>query len=275
MLLAQISDPHIVGEGQLAYGRVDTPRMLARCVASIVASPRLPDAVVVTGDLTDHAAPAEYRLLRELLAPLTMPLYFVVGNHDGRDALRAAFPEHRHLHGADGFVQYATDIGPLRLLVLDTLRPGAPGGELCERRLRWLDRELAAEVRPTIIAQHHPPFATGLSIMDTMALADPDALAQVVSRHAHVERILCGHVHRTAYADFAGTVASICPSSAHQLVLDLVPGAGIRFAYEPPGYQLHWWSGVRLVTHTCVVGQFESWGSRDRPPGVPGAGGAI
>jgi len=270
MLLAQISDPHIVRDGDLAYGRVDTPRMLARCVQRLLAEPRRPDAVVVTGDLVDHASAAEYALLRELLAPLPMPVYLAVGNHDDRDALRRAFPDHAHLAGEDGFVQYAAHLGPLRLLVLDTLQPGAPGGRLCETRLRWLDRELAASSQPTIVAQHHPPFATGLTIMDGMGLADAAALAQVVARHPHVERIVCGHVHRTAHARFGGTTASICPSSAHQLKLDLVPGADIRFTYEPSGYQLHWWNGAQLVTHTCVVDEFPSWGSRDAP--AAGAG---
>ena len=92
MLLCQISDPHIVREGTLAYGRIDTPRMLERCVTKILALPRRPDMVVATGDLTDHAVAEEYAVLRKLLAPLAtqVPVYLAVGNHDDRDALRAA-----------------------------------------------------------------------------------------------------------------------------------------------------------------------------------------
>ena len=63
MLLCQISDPHLVPEGTLAYGRVDTPVMLERAVRKIVALPRRPDAVVATGDLTDNATASEYGLL--------------------------------------------------------------------------------------------------------------------------------------------------------------------------------------------------------------------
>ena len=68
--------------------------------------------------------------------------------------------------------------------------PGAPGGALCPTRLRWLDRTLRASDRPTVIAQHHPPFATGLTIMDRMGLADPDAEAAVIARYPHVERVI-------------------------------------------------------------------------------------
>jgi 3',5'-cyclic-AMP phosphodiesterase len=263
MLLCQISDPHVVSEGTLAYGRVDTPRLLERCVRKILALPRRPDAVVATGDLTDNGTAEEYGLLAELLAPLDLPLYLAVGNHDDRRALRAAFPGHAHLAGDDGFVQYVVDEFAVRLVVLDTLVPGKPGGAMCERRLRWLDRALAASDRPTIIAQHHPPFPTGLSFMDGMSLADPAAEAAVVSRYAHVERIISGHHHRTSQARFAGTVASICPSTAHQLLLDLNPGAGIRFTFEPSGFHLHLWDGSQLVTHTAVVEDFKAWGTRD------------
>jgi 3',5'-cyclic AMP phosphodiesterase CpdA len=263
VLLCQISDPHIVSEGTLAYGRVDTPRLLERCVRKILALPRKPDAVIATGDLTDNAKADEYGVLAEILAPLNLPLYLAVGNHDDRQALRAAFPKHAYLVGDDGFVQYVVDDFPVRLVVLDTLVPGKPGGTLCERRLRWLDRRLAESDRPTIVAQHHPPFATGLSVMDRMGLDDPAAEAAVIARYPQVERIICGHHHRAIQARFAGTVASVCPSTAHQLFLDLVPNADIRFAFEPSAFQLHLRDGDQLVTHTALVEDFPSWGARD------------
>ncbi len=262
MLLCQISDPHIVGAGTLAYGRVDTGRMLERCVSKILALPRLPDAVVATGDLTDHGTVEEYELLAELLAPLRMPIYLVVGNHDDPDALRSVFPHYTYLTGEDGFVQYAVDDFEVRLVVLDTTVPGEPGGELCARRLQWLDRTLGESDRPTIIAQHHPPFATGITVMDRMSLANPEAEAAVVARHSHVQCIISGHFHRTIQARFAGTVASVCPSTAHQLTLDLVPGADIRFTFEPSAFQLHLWNGKQVVTHTALVEDFPTWGSR-------------
>jgi Icc protein len=263
MLLCQISDPHLVVRGKLAYGRVDTPTMLERAVRKIMALPRRPDAVVATGDLTDDATAEEYGLLAELLAPLDMPVYLAVGNHDDREALRKAFPRDRHLHGEDGFVQYAVDDLAVRLLVLDTLIPDAPGGELCERRLAWLDRMLQASNRPTIVAQHHPPLVTGLTVMDRMALRDPPAEAAVLSRHRHVERVISGHYHRTIHARFGSTIASVCPSVAHQLLLNLVPDADIGFGFEPSAFQLHFWNGAELVTHTQMVEDFQSWGARD------------
>ena len=62
---------------------------------------------------------------------------------------------------------------------------------------------------------------------------------------------------------FAGTLASVCASTAQQLVLDLVPDAEIRLTYEPPGYQLHLWNGSELISHVAVIGEFAVWTTRD------------
>jgi len=258
MLLCQISDLHIKPERRLAYRKVDTATMLERCVRRILALPQAPDAVIATGDLVDAGTEAEYRLLRELLAPLPMPLYLLPGNHDGREALRAVFDDHAYLRQWEPFVQYAIDEHPLRLVALDTLIPGQGGGALCDRRLAWLDRTLAqAPQRPTVVALHHPPFVTGIGHMDRIGLDGVDELAAVIGRHSQVERLIAGHLHRAISVRFAGTVAGTCPSPAHQVALDLDPAARDAFVMEPPAFQLHWWSGRSLVTHTACVDAFD------------------
>jgi 3',5'-cyclic AMP phosphodiesterase CpdA len=104
---------------------------------------------------------------------------------------------------------------------------------------------------------HHPPFKTGIAHMDEMGLVNPEALQRIVSRHPQVERILCGHLHRPIQTRFAGTLASTCPSTAHQIALDLSARGAPRFVIEPPGYQLHLWSAeAGLRSHTAAVGEF-------------------
>ncbi|MDZ7652120.1 MAG: phosphodiesterase [Burkholderiaceae bacterium] len=257
MLLCQISDTHIKAGRRKAYGIVDTATMLERCVAQILKLPQQPDAVIATGDLVDYGRPDEYALLRELLAPLTMPLYLLAGNHDERGELRASFPDHPYLRQWEPFVQYAIDEHPLRLVALDTVIPMQGGGELCAERLAWLDRTLKAQPdKPTVVALHHPPFVTGIGHMDRVSLANVDALAQVIARHPQVERVIAGHLHRPITVRFAGTVASTCPSPAHQVALDIAVDAADNYVLEPPGFQLHWWSGRALVTHTAYIGDF-------------------
>ncbi|MCA3933364.1 metallophosphoesterase, partial [Burkholderia sp.] len=110
MLLAQISDLHIKRPGQLAYRRVDTAAALARCIAKLNALEPRPDAVLVTGDLTDFGHDEEYGNLRGLLETLEIPYYLMIGNHDDRAGLRRAFAGRAELQDGE-FVQYALDVG--------------------------------------------------------------------------------------------------------------------------------------------------------------------
>lgn len=257
-LLAQISDLHVRTHGELSYRVVDTAAMLRACVGHLLGLKQRPDAVAITGDLTDSGRPEEYALLRELLAPLAMPLYLIPGNHDSHDAMRAAFSDHEYLRQSARFAHYAIEAHPLRIVAVDTVIPGESGGELCEERIAWLDRTLAgAPGRATVVIMHHPPFTTLIGHMDRYGLRNPEALAAVIRRHPQVEAILCGHVHRPIETRFAGTVAYIAPSCAHQIVLDLSADAPSQFVMEPPAYRLHAYAReTGLVSHTVYVGKF-------------------
>jgi 3',5'-cyclic-AMP phosphodiesterase len=257
--LVQLSDLHIVAPGALAYGRVDTARALERAVASVRRLRQQASAVVITGDLTDRGQAVEYARLRELLQPLSMPVFLMPGNHDERTALREAFPGHRYL-GDGEFIQYSVAVGDLQLVALDTLAPGMSHGELCERRLGWLDDELGRlGRRPVVLALHHPPFSTLIDHMDHIGLRlGAPELAAIVARHPNVERVISGHLHRAIETRFAGTLASTAPSTAHQVCLDFAPDAKPAFAFEPPGFRVHAWTAdVGVVSHLAPIGEFE------------------
>ncbi|HUN91160.1 MAG TPA: phosphodiesterase [Burkholderiaceae bacterium] len=257
MLVAQITDTHIKRPGHLAYRVVDTATMLRDCVAAIAALVPAPDVVVVTGDLVDIGRPEEYELLRSILAPLKQPLFVVPGNHDERDAMRAAFADGGYLPSS-GFLQYAIDEHPLRLIGLDTNVPGESGGLLCNTRLAWLERTLAQHpVMPTLILMHHPPFPTGIAHMDRIGLVGREGFASILAHNPQVELVLCGHLHRTIRASVGGRPALTCPSPAHQVALDLRREAPSRFMMEPPGFMLHHWIDGSLVSHVVPVGRFD------------------
>ncbi len=258
MLIAQISDMHVKAPGALLYRRIDTAGYLERAVAHIMRLDPRPDIVLATGDLVDGGKPEEYAFLRELLAPLSMPVFMIPGNHDSRDAMRSAFPDHAYLPRA-GYLQYVIDDLPVRLIALDTLVDGKPYGELCDERLSWLDARLGENSKPTLLFMHHPPFDCGIAAFDGAKLNIGGArFADVVRQYGHVERVMCGHVHRPIQVRWAGTMASIAPGTAHQATLDLREGARLSMTMEPPGLALHQWRpGSGLVTHVSYVGDFE------------------
>ena len=260
-LLAQLTDLHIREPGRLAYGCLDTAPYLRAAVQAIEALPQRPHAVVLTGDLTDFGRAAEYEHLAAMLAPLSMPQFLLPGNHDERAQLRRSFKEHAYL-GDGEFVQYSVSLGEhgLQLLALDTVEPGAPHGRLCPKRLQWLSDALDSHRgEPVVIAMHHPPFETLIGHMDRIGLLDgADELAEILAGHPAVERVICGHLHRTIYSRVGGAVVSTAPSPAHQVCLDLAPDAASAWILEPPGFHLHAWSSPgRMVSHVAAVGRFD------------------
>jgi Icc protein len=254
MIIVQISDPHVGAPGRLIHGCIDAAARLRRCVEHILELEPAPDVVVVSGDLVDEGVVEEYERLRELLAPLTMPVYLMPGNHDERAALRVAFRGHRYFP-AEGALFYAVDTYPVRMIMLDTVVAGMDGGSLETEQLEWLSAQLAAAPdRPTVLFMHHPPLMTGIHGMDEIAL-DPGSISgleALAARHPQIERIACGHVHRPLHARWCSTTVTVCPSTAYQAKVDL------RGGFEPdpeelPAYHIHCWNGAELVTHTVAV----------------------
>lgn len=256
MLIAQISDLHVMRPGQLAFGQFDTTANLERCVKQIMRFSPLPDVVLATGDLVETGAPGEYQRLRNSLAPLTMPLYLIPGNHDNRAALCAGFRDHAYLPRPGEAVRYAVENFNVRLIALDTVIPGEDGGTLDHAQLEWLEAVLgAATDKPALVFMHHPPFKTGIRGMDEIALDEDSAasLGLIIERHPQVERIVCGHVHRGIQARWSGTLVSVCPSTAFQCIFDPSRDSFDASIHEPPAYQMHYWNGAQLVTHTIAV----------------------
>jgi 3',5'-cyclic AMP phosphodiesterase CpdA len=247
-LLAQLSDPHI-GATWAGEGSVDG---LAAAVASVREIRPQPDAVLVTGDLADHAADEEYDRLRELLAPLGAPVYVVPGNHDDRRAL------HRHfgVPGGDGeSVLYSVDLGPLRLVALDTMIPGEDSGALDGGRVEWLDSELAtAPDQLTLVAMHHPPIVTGIPAWDEIGVPDADrqALAEVIERHPQVRRLVAGHVHRAIGGELAGRSVLVVPSTYVQGRLNFAMQE-LELSADPAGFAVHAVVDGDLVSHIQPV----------------------
>ena len=91
MLIAQISDPHVTTEGTAVRALVDTPQRFADAVVTCAALPKVPDVILLTGDLVNDGTAEEYALLAEALAEAPCPVLPIPGNHDDPVLLHATF----------------------------------------------------------------------------------------------------------------------------------------------------------------------------------------
>jgi 3',5'-cyclic-AMP phosphodiesterase len=260
LVIAQITDLHIKPPGEFAYRKVDTALALTRLIGQLKNLRPRPAVIVATGDLVDAASEAAYAHLDRLLAPLDLPLAAIPGNHDDRDRVRRMFPGQRYAQPS-GAANLHLAVEALDLFLLDSSVPGQPHGHLDRATLSWLDASLASSThRPALVFLHHPPFATGITHMDSQNLQNARDLAAVVARHPRVRLIAAGHVHRAVATIFAGVAATICPAPNHAVDLDLLEARGPAFRSEPPAFHLHaWFAGGRfghLVTHLVPIGRF-------------------
>jgi 3',5'-cyclic AMP phosphodiesterase CpdA len=213
--IAQLSDPHV----RVGPDDQGSAAALAKAVEAVLALTPLPTAVLVTGDLAEHAAPAEYERFAELVAPLPMPVHVLPGNHDDLD-----WPG-----------PHSVDCGGTRVVLCDTHIPGRDDGHL---DLDWLATQIAEG--PTIVAMHHPPLLTGIGGLDAIGLPEPEraALAELLSRSPQVTRVTAGHVHRTAFATLGGCQVTTCASTNLQAKLE-IGSPGFTTVPEPPAFLVH------------------------------------
>jgi 3',5'-cyclic-AMP phosphodiesterase len=208
--------------------------------------------VAVTGDLVESGGQSQYRKLREALAEIGAPIFAVTGNSDTAELLCECFA----LLSSSGRVRNGADLGPLRLVVLDSTVPGEFRGELTAEDLSWLESELLAfPDTPTVVAMHHPPLRTHVPAWDGLGLADSSrrALADIVEAAPHVLRIIAGHFHHAITGQLAGVPVYTMPSTwvRGQLTLSFERRP---ITYEAgPAFAVHAFADGEPVSHLQPV----------------------
>ncbi|MFD4916828.1 metallophosphoesterase [Streptomyces virginiae] len=249
IVIAHLSDVHLDG------GRRAAERTRA-VMEYLDGLPYDVDAVLVSGDIADHAADAEYEEAAKLLRS-RHPLVVCPGNHDERAAFRRGLlgegspstePVDQVLRG-EGFV----------LAVCDSSVPGEDHGFLEESTLAWLDGVLTDTplAIPVLVAFHHPPVPLHTPYVDEIRQFGEERLAALAERHPHLTAFLCGHAHTAAATTFAGRPVLVAPGVVSTLRLPWEPRTGSDehvHLDEPPAVAFHViGDDGRLTTHYRVV----------------------
>ncbi|MGH3659359.1 MAG: metallophosphoesterase, partial [Micromonosporaceae bacterium] len=181
IVLAHISDTHL-DEGHRARSR-------AEATMGRLASMTGVDAVVHTGDVTDHATPGEYAEAAKVLTG-PHPVLHCPGNHDRRGPYRqgllgepasdAPIDRVHRVTGRDG--------SEALIALCDSTVPGEPHGRLADATLTWLDEVLSGAPAgvPVLIGFHHPPLELGIPYVDAIRQFGAERLEAVVRAHSNV-----------------------------------------------------------------------------------------
>lgn len=197
-----ISDTHIGPTPDFTLYGVRTLPALERVVDRINALPVRPDFVVHTGDVAAKPDPEAYRLTASVMGRLSAPVYYVTGNHDRSQDLRALLPMGPKVDLVEGedALAYRFDLGGHRIVVLDGRGPDAidPHGLLPESQLEALRRELSAGIAPVTVFVHFPPVALHSPWLDRdmLLLNGPDLHRVLVEGRERIRGVFFGHAHR-------------------------------------------------------------------------------
>ncbi len=196
--IVQISDLHI--------GAYDS-RVLLQAISEI--NRLRPDAVLVTGDLTENGLLVEFEKAKEYIEMIEADNIIVLaGNHDYRHTGYLLFKKlfrDKQLYEFDDCL----------IAKLNTPRPDRDEGEVGYRQCLWLADVFKDSSKLKIVAMHHHLIAAPDTGSDKIVVLDAgDVLhTALVSK---VNLVLCGHKHRpwlwnlgSLMIAYAGTVSSV------------------------------------------------------------------
>nr|VFK78653.1 MAG: Icc protein [Candidatus Kentron sp. SD] len=234
----QISDSHLLRDGNDLLKGVATWRTFQSVVERITQEDPRPDLVVATGDLAHDGSSSVYRRLREHLARIEAPVCVLPGNHDDPVLLAKAFgidTEEDMTEGASGMSFGHANLANWLIVFLNTVAPGEQYGILGERELTRLSTLLRNHPnRHTLLCLHHHAIPRSNEIPNFPGLRDAERFLSIVDRHPQVRGVIWGHIHDIFEAKRKDTVFFGTPSTCFQFGMAL---GKVSLSDAPPAYR--------------------------------------
>lgn len=220
-LLIQISDIHFTPDGYMSpdgmpASSVRPTQNLTNALDVLATSGIQPDALLLTGDLANAGEAHCYQELAALLRARTpeTQVVFLPGNHDARAAFRT------HLLGEPGGgsepINQIAWVGGVRIVAIDSTVPGQDWGEVGDETAAFLRATLATRApEGTVLALHHPPIPSPIEPLTTIALRNPDRLAELIAG-TDVRIVVCGHYHHEGVGTLASVPVWVSPACAYR-----------------------------------------------------------
>ena len=189
----QISDSHI---GFDKPANTDVTSTLRAAIAKIKAAPEPPAFVLHTGDLTHLSKPAEFDTLQQVLSELSVPVFYVPGEHDvleddGKNYLA------RFGKGTQGAGWYSFDQAGVHFIgLVNVVNLKAGGlGMLGAEQLEWLEKDVKhlKSSTPIVVFAHIPLWSVYPEW--GWGTADSERALSYLKRFGSVS-VLNGHIHQ-------------------------------------------------------------------------------
>ena len=187
-VLLQISDPH--------FGTEQPP--VVEALAALARQQR-PDLLVLSGDITQRARPAQFRAARAFMDRLDAPVLAVPGNHDiplFELWMRLRHPYARHIAAFGPELEPVFCSPDLLVVCVNTTRAwrhkhGEVSGLQIDRVARLLEGARAAQLRVVVV--HQPAAVTRAEDASNRVRGHAAALQRWAA--AGADLVMGGHIH--------------------------------------------------------------------------------
>lgn len=180
VVIAHISDLHCGSQYHI-------PSLATRVVDEI--NELGPDALIVTGDLTDMGFRQEFKVAERLISRMRVDNIMVLpGNHDARNVGEVHFEEY--------FGPRSSELvfGGLRVLGLDSSEPDLDSGRVGRQRYDWIVERFAEPSEIRIVALHHHLVSVPGTGRERNIVYDAGDALRVLNSSG-CDLVLCGHKH--------------------------------------------------------------------------------
>jgi len=189
----QISDSHIGFNKDANHDVVGT---LRAAIAKIKAMPDRPEFVLHTGDLTHLSKPEEFDTLQQVLSELSLPIFYVPGEHDVLNDDGKGYLE-RFGKNTTGAGWHSFDHGGVHFVgLVNVVNLKAGGlGTLGDEQLEWLEKDVKhlKSSTPVVVFAHIPLW----SVYPEWGWGTDDSARALsyLKRFGSVS-VLNGHIHQ-------------------------------------------------------------------------------
>jgi 3',5'-cyclic-AMP phosphodiesterase len=198
--IVQISDSH-VGSPHFV------PNLMNRVLAEIAEYE--PDAVLCTGDLTNEGFKQEYRAAATYFRQIRQPFHVIPGNHDSRNV------GYLHFEELFGERHWCRDIGPVRIVAVDSSEPDLNEGRIGREHYDWIRTSFDCDAELKVFALHHHLIPVPGTGRERSTVQDAGDILELLLS-AGCDLVLTGHKHvphvwrlEHIYIANAGTVSSL------------------------------------------------------------------
>tara|TARA_B100001559_G_scaffold41473_1_gene30752 strand:- start:372 stop:1130 length:759 start_codon:yes stop_codon:yes gene_type:complete len=233
--LVHITDMHLSKSKETLYKELNPFDSYIEVLSNIKQSNWKPDALIVTGDISNDGSIESYKNAFNEFTSLKIPILCIPGNHDCKKNLITCLPQNTSctLQIISNWV----------FIGLDTSLKENPSGFLNSNELSKLKTRIKEHYKKNIIiCLHHQPVLISSKWIDEIGLENKEEFFEMIEEYKNIKGMFFGHIHQEFNSNLNNIGIYGTPSTCRQFKpgkkkfeLDVLPPAYRRIELSRNG----------------------------------------